>query len=730
MSKRTPMYLILAGLLVLAAVLLSSCQAAATETAAPAPVAIPTCPAPAPCPVVEAPPPGPTVPYEEMWAASPHNDAASEAFVHWDDTEDKAVPAGCATCHSSTGYVDFLGADGSEAGKVDAAAPIGTTVDCVACHNLATATLTDVTFPSGLVVSDAGDSARCLVCHQGRASKTTVDAQIEKFAATDLDAVVAPIKEGDADVRFGFINIHYYAAAATLYGTEVKGGYEYEGKTYDAKFDHIEGYATCAECHNSHTLEVKLDQCAFCHEDVAAVEDLKNIRMVSSAADYDGDGDSVEGLAGEISGMQEALYQGLLAYAKEVVGTGIIYDSATYPYFLTDADGDGAIDKNAEGGNVAYTTWTPRLLKAAYNYQVSLKDPGNYAHGNKYVIQLLFDSLEDLNSQLSTPIDMAAMHREDAGHFAGNSEAFRHWDAEGEVPGSCARCHSATGLPQFVKEGVNIANEPSNGFSCYTCHDHANWPGLLSVASVPFPSGAKLAFAEGDPNNLCLECHQGRAFSGTIDRAVTGLDVDTPSETLRFSNVHYFAAGATLFGSDAKGIYQYEGQEYAAQYAHAPNFNTCTSCHDPHALAPKTAACAGCHQTDDPATIRMTSTADYDGDGDVTEGVKGELEGMAEKLYAAIQAKAVETSVGTVYDSHAYPYFFVDADGDGEADKNADGAAIGYNAWTPRLLKAAYNYQYYQKDPGAFAHNFKYVAQALYDSIVDLGGDVTGMTRP
>ena len=35
--------------------------------------------------------------------------------------------------------------------------------------------------------------------------------------------------------RQGFTNIHYFAAAATKYGTLAKGGYEYEGKTYDAK---------------------------------------------------------------------------------------------------------------------------------------------------------------------------------------------------------------------------------------------------------------------------------------------------------------------------------------------------------------------------------------------------------------------------------------------------------------------------------------------------------------
>jgi hypothetical protein len=46
------------------------------------------------------------------------------------------------------------------------------------------------------------------------------------------------------------------------------------------------------------------------------------------------------------------------------------------------------------------------------------------------------------------------------------------------------------------------------------------------------------------------------------------------------------------------------------------------------------------------------------------------------------------------------------------------------------LLRAAYNYQYYQKDPSAFAHNSQYVAQILYDSIQDVGGSVSGMARP
>ena len=63
-----------------------------------------------------------------------------------------------------------------------------------------------------------------------------------------------------------------------------------------------------------------------------------------------------------------------------------------------------------------------------------------------------------------------------SGHADATAEAFRHWDAEGAVPGSCARCHSASGLPQFLAEGTNITNPTSNGFACTTCHDEENWP--------------------------------------------------------------------------------------------------------------------------------------------------------------------------------------------------------------------------------------------------------------
>jgi hypothetical protein len=626
-----------------------------------------------------------------------------------------------------------VGGDGSEAGKVDQPAPIGTTVTCDACHNPAATALTSVTFPSGAVADGLGPEARCMVCHQGRASTVSVNTQIETFKAADKpDNAPLPITEGETTRRFGFINIHYFAAAATLYGSEAHGAYEYDGKVYDVKFDHTEGYDTCVDCHNPHTTEVKVEECAMCHEGVASVEDLKKIRMVSSAPDYDGDGNVEEGMGEEIAGLQAALYTAIQTYAKEFQGSGIMYDSASYPYWFNDRDGDSKPDLNDKGANQSYNTWTPRLLKAAYNYQVSVKDPGNFAHGNKYVIQFLYDSIEDLNaSEMVTKVDMAAMHRNDAGHFAGNTEAFRHWDAEEmTVPGNCAKCHTAGGLPQFVEEGANISVPASNGFLCSTCHDEANWPANYQFADVTFPSGKKATFGEGALNaNLCLVCHQGRESNTSVTRLTAGKDPDVVDEKITFRNVHYFAAGATLFGADVEGMAQYEGKTYAGRFMHAPGFETCVGCHDPHALGPKVEACAGCHAGQEVEKIRMASP-DYDGDA-ADEGIKGELETFAERLYAAIQSYAKAKSVGIVYVATSHPYFFLDADGDGKPDKNDKGANVNYNThFTPRLLKGAYNYQYFQKDPGAFVHNAKYVLQAMYDSIQDLGGDVTGLTRP
>jgi hypothetical protein len=629
------------------------------------------------------------------------------------------VPVECAKCHTPDGYQDFLGADGSAFGVVDAAhAPTQLGITCEACHNDVTVSLTSVVMPSGVEITGLGDEARCMQCHQGRASKVTVDEAIATAGVGD--------DETSEDLRF--INIHYFAAAATKYGTIAQGGYQYEGKTYDANFAHVDGYTTCIGCHDPHTLQIKVEECQACHTDVETVEDFKNVRMAGSLVDYDGDGDMSEGIAGEIEGMRETLYSAIQAYAADTLGAALVYDSASYPYFFGDANGDGAVTEGEEG----YPAWSPRLLRAAYNFQVASKDPGGFAHGGKYLIELMYDSIEDLN-----PDAVAGLRRVDHGHFAGSEEPFRHWDEDGAVSGSCSKCHSAEGLPLFLADGVSITQPTSNGLKCATCHDNVSEFTRYAVASVTFPSGKTIELEEGDDSGLCLSCHQGRSSKAAVDRALGDKEEDTVDDSIRFLNIHYFAAGATRYGTEVQGAYEYADKEYLGYFEHVPGADQCFECHNAHQLTVEVEdKCSECHAVstvEDLVNIRSEeSLDDYDGDGDVTEGIAGEIATLSDALYAAIVAyPATVTGAAPIgYDSHSNPYYFIDTNANGVIDPEEANSDNRYATWTPRLLKAAYNYQYTQKDPGAFAHNGKYVIQFLIDSIADLGGDVSAYTRP
>jgi hypothetical protein len=686
------------------ALILAGCGGQPAESPTPCPEI--ECPE---CPEIECPEPAVEIPFEALWTGSGHADATAEAFVHWDADDPAEVPTRCAKCHSEGGYLDFLGVDGTEAGVVDNAAPIGSVVSCIVCHNEATIVMDSVVFPSGMEVAGLGDESRCMQCHQGRASTVSVDEAIAAVGVSDDEV-------STGEDALGFVNIHYYAAAATQYGTFAMGGYQYEGQSYDARFYHVEGYNACFECHNPHTLELAVEECSSCHTGVASVDDLKDVRMAGSMMDYDGDGDVTEGIYYEIAGLQEILYAAIQAYAADVAGAPIVYDAAAYPYFLDDA-GEG------------YASWTPRLLRAAYNYQTSLKDPGAFAHGGKYIIQLLYDSIVDLDPDLA-----AGLHRDDAGHFAGSAEAFRHWDEDGEVESDCSRCHSATGLPFYLAQGAEVSQPISNGFLCTTCHDDLATFSRYAVETATFPSGAALSMDVLD-NNLCMSCHQGRESTVSLDAALSDLDADTVYVELGEEEIprqpHYFAAGATIFGTEAQGAYEYAGRTYVGRFAHVEAYNTCIECHDAHTLELNASDCGACHPgVERPQDIRI-STTDYDGDGDTTEGLAGEIATMQDALYAAMQDYAANVAGTPIIFAPNYPYFFIDTDGNGEVDPGENAYPNNYNElWTPRLIKASYNYLFSVKDPGAFAHNGAYILQILYDSLVDIGGDATGMTRP
>ncbi|MGB2908195.1 MAG: hypothetical protein WBB73_13925 [Candidatus Aminicenantaceae bacterium] len=667
---------------------------------------------------------------EALWATSGHSNAEGEAFRHWD--EDGEVSASCSKCHASEGYAYFIQNDGATM----AVHPEQEGITCQACHSDPdSGTLrnhSDVEFPSGVVVEGLGPEALCSECHQGRMSGPGVDEYIAGRAAEGED-------EDTVNSRYSFRNIHYHAAAATQFGTVVKGGYEYSGKMYDARFSHVTGYNACYTCHDPHSLEVDLGPCNTCH---VGLQDKHDLRYYGSFVDYDGDGDMEEGIYWEIETLKEKEYAVLQAYCKEVAGVPIGYNAHAYPYFFVDTNGNGIIE---EDETTSYTSFTQRSLKGSYNYQVALKDANGWAHGGKYIIQLLYDSIEDMNSALDNPISMAGMHRDDEGHFDGSTEAWRHWDGDEGVQTSCAKCHSATGLQEFVQTGA-IAEAPplANGMLCTTCH-FSGPPSLTRIEEVTFPSGAIVTL--GDNSNYCLECHQGRGSKYTILNKVNGGD-----PPYSFSNIHYYPAGASLFGTEVEGGFEYGGKTYVGRNLypnHMGKFDTCVECHmgsmsenkpfdytgEMHSVhTPDPRDCVYCHGYDisqpnpgaDPDKftfhgIRPASIPDLNANGDITESIQDEIFGLEEDLYAQMQAYGNKIGAPIAYDTHSYPYFFNDLNGNSIVDPEEAERTNGY-LFNAKMLKAGYNYQFSKKEPGAFIHNPIYMGQLLSDSIKDLGG--------
>jgi hypothetical protein len=317
----------------------------------------------------------------EAWLMGPHSDYRSPTFTHWN--KDGEVPQACAACHSETGMLDWLGADDSAPLSVEHPGTINTVIGCASCHVSEAEALDAVPFPSGVTVSGLDAAATCTVCHQGRTSTDTVTTATSGMAP---DAVSA-----DLD----FINVHYGVAAAVTHGADVRGGFQYDGQSYAARFTHVPSANTCVACHDPHTTEVATEGCMTCHQ---GVDDITAIR--TRHADFDGDGATSGGIRDEIAGLQRILHDAIQTYARDVSGTPIGYDADSYPYFFIDGNNDRSI-----GGDEAiypnrYASWTPRLLMAAYNYQLVVKDGGAWVHNPAYALQLLHDSVMSLSERI------------------------------------------------------------------------------------------------------------------------------------------------------------------------------------------------------------------------------------------------------------------------------------------------------------------------------------------
>jgi hypothetical protein len=283
------------------------------------------------------------------------------------------------------------------------------------------------------------------------------------------------------------------------------------------------------------------------------------------------------------------------------------------------------------------------------------------------------------------------------------------------------------------------------------------------ITAVTILNGAKGTAAQDDAF-VCMTCHRARESTLTLDAGDVGGLVTT--FTLSAKSAHYLSAGATLYGSRAAVMYQYPGRTYVQRWDHDRAYTTpytqvsgvsttpasakanCTYCHmqdGSHAFEVEvgpTTACALCHTATTVDDLTPFGRAEDNFDGDPTTKPKAETAAFAARLLTTIEnyAKAATTAGTTGAQwtlfypgdnplSTASRTFYKDLDHSGVLELSELTSANAIK-WDSKGYRAAYNYRYPVVEPGAWAHNPKYVLQILYDSIEDLGGDLTGLTRP
>jgi hypothetical protein len=753
---------------------------------------------------------------------------------------------GCGRCHNSDNFRDFTGADGSSSEAQSAASVAyisGQTqfldglstvagpakdpnrtpgqMHCNTCHN----STTDAHFGSwadkkvfvrNVTLTLDGVTALCAQCHDGARPQYNA-AQLDWVLGLPSNAAVGADQQlvaSNATVR-----AHYLPAAATMYGKEVGNWSQYSGMNYTGRNPHG-GKAQCTFCHDAHDGTLPADgtgalqvggKCGVCHFEgtarITTMAKLEEVRQYGFEGDIDGNG-AAESLQVEIAGLQATLYTAIQTYADKVVGTKIcnIIPAAgtTNPdnkLYVWDGSTPCATTMTA------YNKYTPRLLKAAYNFLMSQNDFGSWAHNPRYAIEVLFDTITDLNAGLVAKgfgaVPFGAAKRSFGGHFGAADAAspysafVYHGAPQGFTSEACYQCHGGQGgfeaylavdpaalTSRTVPAVITDANKVT-GMQCGTCHTFGdNMKGVRSAESIgtvyfppqkgsPPPANQNVVAvaATNLPNSvaLCGSCHSGRENGASID-----IKIGTTTNnvwSLSFVNPHYLGAAGMMLGSTAGVMYQFPGMNYVATPAFwnnpvsntngphgSPHGAACVKCHDPrdseHSFAvdlsktvvdgtfygaANTKACDGCHAGGYSLAPKITEF--YDASAELYTAIRNYAVDPVNlaSIQTAVDKTKIKDSAGNViytvvgstvtgvcYNGSANPYFFVEISGvcaDGTA--NAPNPAVSFGKFNPTLLKAAYNYQWTQKEPGAWAHNEFYVMEEIFDSITSLGATPT-----
>lgn len=355
----------------------------------------------------------------------------------------------------------------------------------------------------------------------------------------------------------------------------------------------------------------------------------------------------------------------------------------------------------------------------------------------------------------------------------GNS-AWAHYDWDSEGRQGCQRCHTSTGVSNFLDNPADY-DPANNDFShlagwsknadgsitssgqnemlyCWGCHSDNTGsmrnPGALTI---DYAVGDSVDFRNSAASNACISCHSGTATGDSIK-------ISTADGTnVSFVNSHYLAAAGVLF---ATGGYEYAGQDYAivepdegtkgdqhqyigygSRYQRTGNANydanfsndymngPCATCHfssddGSHTLSPFTtdsaegevlnAVCVACHST---RGVGDAANTWYGKDFTADDFVTGEVAPHKGRMLAAQMALDLVLQEKGIHFKSQWPYFFNTASPGGPDTWFSNWASVYPDADWKDVMGAAFNLNFIAHDPAATAHNRRYARRLLYDAI-------------
>jgi hypothetical protein len=300
--------------------------------------------------------------------------------------------ANCLPCHSANGFIARATANTNGGYAVTAVTNVTfATISCQTCHEPHGITVPTnnphliramgaVTMPDGTVVTNAGEGAVCLDCHQNRNGSATnqlANYPIGKstwFGGSTFgahDNVQGDMIEGVNAMTYGqaipssphrvavtnlCVGCHMQALSASDPGLYLAGGH-----TWNMSYQSVNGGIT-------NTVD-EVGACMACHGPITSFN--------FPTADYDGDG-VINGVQTEVQNLLNKL--------------STMLPNSTYQANGNNYVADGLVKTSLK----FQTNWPSKFLKAGYNWQFVSEDGSLGVHNVAFAVGLLKASIADL----------------------------------------------------------------------------------------------------------------------------------------------------------------------------------------------------------------------------------------------------------------------------------------------------------------------------------------------